>query len=261
MRSLICWIVAWMLLIGLIIAANSSRELAKELEAVSQAPFIFIGAFIALYAFVIIPTVLLIDKNTTKIMKSQYSGEIKTLKASLETEIRQNKHLETKIAELEKQLLNQSSPQPQSLLEPISVIKVSDVPQKPPKLLPTEGSTNKPSQAELKTQALKIANTLYSAIKEAKRQAGGAAVNVELLYKTQLDDFRDTKYKNIVDSILHYYSKDLHDTAVELKTKILAPEGVKLLGVGDYTNPQGLSDLEAIAQDLKDISASPFTQP
>jgi hypothetical protein len=217
----------------------------KEVEIISQAPAHFAAALIALFVVIVLPASLLgwgiTSHITRKNLEAEFSGKINGQSERLEI-------YKEKITELEKQLQNQLTLPPQSSLEP-------------PKLLPAEVPTNKPSQAELRMQALKTANALYSAIKEAKRQSGGAEVNVELLYETQLSDFRNTKYKHIVDSFLRYYSKDLHDSAVELKTKILVPEGMKLLGVGNYTNPQGLRDLEAIAQDLKNISTSPIAQP
>lgn len=192
---------------------------------------------------------------------NRLDGSISLLEQQLKAKDNDLKRLQDKNDDLEKQLLSQRTPHPQSLLEPVSVVKVSEVHQEPPKLLPTEASTNKPSQSEFKTQALKMANKLYGVIRETKQRAGGTEIDIDLLCKTEPSIVRNTKYRSIVDSVLHYYSKDLHDNAVELKTKILVPEGTKLLAVGDYTNPQGVRALEAIAQDLKNISDSTFTQP
>lgn len=159
------------------------------------------------------------------------------------------------IERLEKQLLNQSSPQLHPSLDPVSLVKVSEVHEETPKLFPAEPIDDPPTQDELKTQALKTANKLYGAINNAKQQAGGVEIQIYVLYETQLGDFRNTKEKRIVDSILRYYGEELHDNAVELKTKILVSEGTELLPIDNYTNPQGLRALEAIAEDLKNIAS------
>lgn len=257
MRSVICWIFGWMLVEGLVIAVNSSGEWAKELETVSQSPFIFVGAFIALYAVTVIPAVAIISKDTTKTMEAKYGGEIKALKATLEGETKQNKRLEAKITELEKQLLNRSSPPHQFLPEPVSVVEISETNKETLKLPPAESDQSDLSQPELKIQASSIANKIYRAIGDAKSQGiripDGLEIVTEFLYG-QRNDVRDKKYKNIVDAILRYYSNELHDIAFTVKLKILVPDGMELLSRADYINPKGLRQLEAIAKDLKDIA-------
>jgi hypothetical protein len=169
------------------------------------------------------------------------------------------KRLETKNTELEKQLQKEPTALLQTSPEPVSVVKISEGKEEASKLLPAEPLKDNASQNELKSQALKIANQLYRAIEEGKNKArqttGGLEIGAGFLYKIRPGDFRDTQYKNIMDSILRYYSKHLHDTAVELKSKILVSEGTELLSKGNYTNPQGLLALEAIAEDLKNIAS------
>lgn len=252
MKGVITWIVVWMLFMGLILAVNSPGELAKDLEAVSQAPFVFVSAFIALYIFIVVPSLAVISKETTKTMKARYEGEIAVLKATIEADEKENKRLETKITELEKQLQGQSNETPQPLLNSVSVVETS----KPLKLLYNSRQDDQ-SQSELKSQALKIVDKLYRAIEIAKSQAlqttNGLEIGIDFLYVPR-NDLKDAKYKNIIDSILRYYSDDLHDIAVELKGKILVSDRTKLLSIGDYTNPQGLREIELIAKDLKNIA-------
>jgi hypothetical protein len=64
-----------MLIIGLIVSVNSFVELSKELEAISQGPFIFFGALIAVTVII----VAFIYKFITKIMEAQCGGSISKL--------------------------------------------------------------------------------------------------------------------------------------------------------------------------------------
>jgi hypothetical protein len=173
------------------------------------------------------------------------------------------KRLEAKITELEKQPQNQPIHQvspPQSQIEPVSIVEVSETNKKAPKLLSPEPSSHSPlNQTELKIQALQTANKIYIAIENAKRQArqtiSGSDVVADFLYReVRSGDSNDERYRKIVNSVLDYYSNNLHETAVTLKLKIFAPNGSKSLARSDYTSPAGLHALEAIANDLKEIA-------
>jgi hypothetical protein len=199
-----------------------------------------------------------------RVLEWAYMKIIGNLESDVKSEEKEKKRLEAKITALEKQLQKQLNPT-QSLLKPFSVIEVSEVHEKNPKLLPAGLTDGSVSQAELRIQALQTANELYRVIEEGKRQASqlthGLEIGADLLYQVRPNDLRSLQYKDILESILSCYSKNLHDKAVMVKSKILVSDKTNFLPTNQYTNPQGLRSLEVIYQDLKDIGTSPFTQP
>jgi hypothetical protein len=250
-----------MLLIGLVIAVNSSGEWAKELEAVSQAPFIFVGAFIALYAVIVIPTVAIISKDTTKTMEAQYGGEIKASKANLEGETKQNKRLEAKITELEKQLLSQPTPTSQALLKPVSVFETSTTQASPPLLKSKETK----GQSSLKIRAYKLAKQIEKAIEKAlsKEQINNNRLyNVETgvvleVISTGFVPYEQTPHAQalrIAHSALEEYDSQIHDTALEIRDELLTVSKNKPLSLESYSCPQSLSDLQEISNDLRSLA-------
>ncbi|MGL4632570.1 MAG: hypothetical protein ACRCVT_15310, partial [Leadbetterella sp.] len=106
MKGIIAWIVV--LMIWLLIANGDPSGWEKEAEIISQAPLHFIAASIAFFVVVVLPASIfgwsITSHITRKNLEAEYAGEIKILKATIEASGKDNKRLETKITELEKQL-------------------------------------------------------------------------------------------------------------------------------------------------------------
>jgi hypothetical protein len=256
MRSIIFWL-PWMLLIGLVIAANSSGEWAKELEAVSQAPFIFVGAFIALYAVIVIPTIGVISKDTTKTTEAKYGGEIKVLKSTLEADEKENKRLEAKIAELEKQIQSQSNQAPQPL-KPVSVIEVSESQTKPLLLEPEKLK----DQSSIKIRACKLAKQIEKVTEKALAEE---KINNNNLYDVEAgivrkiidegfvpyDQTPQGKASRIRRNAIEEYNTDIHNIALKIREELVPLSKNNPLSLENYSCPQSLEDLNEISSNLR----------
>jgi hypothetical protein len=201
--------------------------------------------------------------GTGAVLLIAWAKHVEVLNTRLTAKDEDLKRLEAKITELEKQLVSQLPSPTQPLLEPVSVVEVSEVSQETPRLLPA-GLTNDPlDQTELKIQALKMANKLYGEINKRKQMAegkfGSSELVIDFLYKaSELANIPENRiYKSLLNSLLSYYNEKLHDTAVELKSKIRTPFELSTFPSGKYTNPRTLKDLEDIALDLRKIASSP----
>ncbi|MGB8701631.1 MAG: 5'-methylthioadenosine/S-adenosylhomocysteine nucleosidase [Thermosynechococcaceae cyanobacterium] len=140
-----------------------------------------------------------------------------------------------------------------------SILPPRDQKQIFPETFPGKSSKIK----DMKIQALQTANEIYIAIEDAKRQARqtstGLEIGVHFLYEVQSDKPNSMQYRStyyIVNSVLDYYNKKLHETAITLKLKIPVPNESNFLARCAYTNPTGLSALEAIAKDLTEIAST-----
>jgi hypothetical protein len=246
MRSVLFW------LLMLFLVAQTTKP--SDWEQVLKIPIPFFTCLF--FGWVFMAAVQLF------IFEREYRGKLNRLDSSislLEQQLKAKdndlKRLQDKNDNLEKQLLNESSPPPQSLLEPVRVVEVSEINQETSGLMPAELFKNDSSQIELKVQAHQAANAIYQAIEKTKKQAGMGAgdIRYHFLYSDWSLDHRGQKYINIVNSVLSFYGERIHENAVALKLKIYVPADNNIFSIEKYTNPQGLRDLEAIAKDLKDI--------
>lgn len=227
---------------GLIATVNSSGEFAKELEAISHAPFIFVGAFIALYTVIVVPGLAIISKETTKTMKARYGGEIAVLKSTLEASEKENKRLETKITDLEKQLPS-GTDSSQNLEE------------------------NK-NQSSLKIRAYVIAKRIEQIIEKAELIIGRNTTNLfyndktgvltEVINQNQgsvpYEKSNRQKKIQIIREAIEEYDSEVHNIALGIRQELVCLSKNSLLTLENYSYPKSLQELEGISNNLRTLA-------
>lgn len=253
MRSFVGWLV-WML-----IMAIGIEDFQKGLGEMANGKDAVLSGFTLCLCFACFLIWRAMEWRYGKIIADRDS-DIKTLKQTLEAEEKENQRKEAQIVELKerlKEVISTEVSPSENTIEPISVVAISDENDDGIKLLSGSSSLDTFSPQELKVKALQTANGIYKIVEsvESNIPIGMPDIAAKIFLGIGSEpSVIPKRHPPILSSALKDYRDKYHDIAIELKSKIAGNNSQKYLSVKNYTNPDCVNDLKAIANDLRLLS-------